>query len=186
MGRGSRGAAGFTTALAPTVTACIRSQRRSVDSPIVRQRRAGWGERLRYSFDNFMARGTTALIIGLAIASVLVIVGAAAFLAVIGDQSGADLFRETWQAFLHTIDAGYIENDQGSLASGATHLLVTLGGIFVVALLIGIIGNGLQQKLTDLRKGRSRVIENGHVVILGWNQQIFAVVAELVEANANH
>src|SRR3954470_19071173 len=113
MGRGSRGAAGFTTALAPTVTACIRSQRRSVDSPIVRQRRAGWGERLRYSFDNFMARGTTALIIGLGIVSAVLLVGAAAVLALVNKTPGFDFLNAIWQSFLHTIDSGYIENDKG-------------------------------------------------------------------------
>jgi voltage-gated potassium channel Kch len=153
----------------------------------VRQQRAGRGERLRYRFDNFMSRGTTALIIGLAIASALLLIGAGVVLAFVDRTQGFDFLNAVWQSFLHTIDSGYIENDtKGSGLELFTEFIVTLGGIFVVAILIGIIGNGIQQKLTDLRKGRSRVIENGHVVILGWNQQIFAVLSELVEANANH
>jgi voltage-gated potassium channel Kch len=143
-------------------------------------------DRLHYAFDNFMSRGTTALIIGLAIASAVLIIGAALFLAVIGDPDGGDLLQAIWQSFLHTIDSGYIGGDQSTgTISSATQLVVTVGGLFVVAILIGIIGTGIQTKLEDLRKGRSRVIENGHVVILGWNQQIFAVLGELIEANSN-
>ena len=41
-----------------------------------------------------------------------------------------------------------------------------------------------RQKLADLRKGRSRVLERDHVVILGWSQQIFAVISELLEGGA--
>jgi hypothetical protein len=64
-------------------------------------------------------------------------------------------------------------------------LLVTIGGIFILSALIGILNNALQAKLDELRRGRSRVIEAGHTVILGWSPQVFAVISELVEANAN-
>ena len=54
-------------------------------------------------------------------------------------------------------------------------LVVTLGGIFIVSTLIGMITTGIEGKLDELRKGRSRVIENDHTVILGWSQQIFTI-----------
>jgi hypothetical protein len=141
-------------------------------------------DRLHYAFDNFMARGTRALVIGLAIASTALVVLAAIVLTIIEPEH--DVLAQAWQSFLHTIDSGYIENtsEEPALAI-AMKLIVTLGGLFVVAILIGIIANGIQVKLEELRKGRSRVIEDGHVVILGWNQQIFAILAELIEANSN-
>ena len=39
--------------------------------------------------------------------------------------------------------------------------------------------------LRPLRKGRSRVIEAGHTIILGWSEQVFPIISELVIANAN-
>lgn len=141
-------------------------------------------DRLHYAFDNFMARGVRALILGLAIASTVLVVLAAIALAVINPEGGG-VIDEAWQSFLHTIDSGYIESAQGSVLSVAIKLIVTLGGLFVVAILIGIIATGIQTKLEELRKGRSRVVENDHVVILGWSQQIFSVLSELVEANSN-
>jgi voltage-gated potassium channel Kch len=64
-------------------------------------------------------------------------------------------------------------------------LLVTFGGIFVVSALIGILNNGLESKLDQLRKGRSIVLENDHTLILGWTPQIFTIISELIVANEN-
>ena len=61
--------------------------------------------------------------------------------------------------------------------------LVTLGGIFVISTLIGVLNNALEVKLGELRKGRSLVIEADHTLILGWSPQIFTIIAELVIAN---
>ena len=62
---------------------------------------------------------------------------------------------------------------------------ITLGGIFVISTLIGILNTGLESKLAELRKGRSRVVEREHTVILGWSQQIHTVISEIVAANEN-
>ena len=51
--------------------------------------------------------------------------------------------------------------------------------------LIGVLTSGIEGRLEELRKGRSRVIESDHTVILGWSQQVFTIVTELVMANAN-
>ena len=56
-------------------------------------------------------------------------------------------------------------------------------GLFSVSLLIGTLTTGLDAKLTELREGRSRVIETGQTVILGWSEQIYAIISELVLAN---
>ena len=60
---------------------------------------------------------------------------------------------------------------------------ITLGGIFIVSALIGVLASGLEGRLNDLRRGRSRVVEVGHTVILGWSPQVFTIVSELAFAN---
>lgn len=62
---------------------------------------------------------------------------------------------------------------------------VTLGGIFIVSTLIGVLTAGVEGKLEVLRKGRSLVLESGHTLILGWSAQIFNILSELMQANAN-
>jgi voltage-gated potassium channel Kch len=86
---------------------------------------------------------------------------------------------------MRTLDPGTMGGDEGQLGYLLLMLAVTLGGIFIVATLIGVLSSGIESRLTELRKGRSRVIETGHTVILGWSQQVFTILSELIEANAN-
>ena len=64
-------------------------------------------------------------------------------------------------------------------------LCVTIGGIFIVSILIGTITAGLESRLAELRKGRSRVIENGFTLILGWSSKVYSIIGELLIANEN-
>jgi voltage-gated potassium channel Kch len=140
----------------------------------------GWRERLRYRFDNTMSRGTPALIGLLAAASAVLVVAVAALAVVFGDDGVA---RTLWLSMLRTLDPGTMADDEGNGVFLFLMLTVTIGGIFVVAALIGVLNTGLEARLDDLRKGRSRLVESGHTVVLGWSEQVFTVVSELVLAN---
>ncbi len=87
-----------------------------------------------------------------------------------------------WQVTMRTIDTGTVAGDTG-WSFRLVAFLITLGGIFIVSALIGIISNGLDNRLNELRRGRSTVIESGHTVILGWSPQVFSIVSELALAN---
>ncbi len=143
-------------------------------------------DRLRYAFDNAMSRGTANLIGWLAIIT-LVLTIIFALLASIFNLVPTDqgIMRTAWMCLMRTIDSGTVAGDEGSWGFLGLMLVVTFSGIFVFSTLIGILAAGLEAKLDDLRKGRSRVIENGHTVILGWSPQIFTIISELVIANAN-
>ena len=50
--------------------------------------------------------------------------------------------------------------------------------------LIAFITTALDQKINDLKRGRSKVIEEDHTLILGWNEQrIVEIIQELILAN---
>jgi ion channel POLLUX/CASTOR len=148
-----------------------------------------FSEKLRYQFDNYMSRGTIALLGGLAVLSLVVILGAAGIIWVTGlNQDGVtdrmDFPEAAWESLMRTLDSGTMGGDTGT-GFRIVMLGVTLGGVFVISTLIGIIGNGIEDKLEDLRKGRSRVIESNHTVILGWSSQVFPIISEVVLANEN-
>jgi len=147
--------------------------------------KASFSDRFRYAFDNFMAKGTIALIGGLAVASAALILLFS--LLVFITHQGSDLsFGELmWMSLLRTLDSGTMGGDTGSPFFLFSMLAVTFGGIFVISTLIGVLNNGIEGKLQELRKGRSRVIEAEHTVILGWSDQVFSIISELVIANAN-
>ena len=151
---------------------------------MTRPRRAGLMERLTYRFDRFMERGTIALIAGLFAVALVIILGVVAVLILVRGDDGRDPLMLAWMAIMRTLDAGTMGGDEGSPGFLFGMLAVTLGGIFVISTLIGILNTGLQDRLADLRKGRSRVLESDHILILGWSQQIFAVISELIEAGA--
>ncbi len=64
-------------------------------------------------------------------------------------------------------------------------LFVTIVGIVLLSTLIGIVTTGIDSKLQELRKGKSRVIERNHTVILGWSHQVFHIIREIVIAHKN-
>ncbi|MGL3608914.1 CASTOR/POLLUX-related putative ion channel [Rhizobium sp. G187] len=145
-----------------------------------------WRARLRYEFDKSMAGGAIALIGWLALISLVVISLAGAFLALTGiaPEGGepVSFIEGTWESLMRTFDAGTMGGDQG-WGFRLVALVVTLAGIFVFSALIGVISSGLENKLDELRKGRSRVLESDHTIILNWSSSIFDVISELVIAN---
>jgi len=148
--------------------------------------RGRMGARLRYEFDKSMAAGPIALIGWLAVISVLVIIVAAAIIALLHiapDGSDPLGFGEAaWEALMRTLDSGTMGSDVG-WGFRAVMLVVTLGGIFVVSALIGVLSTGIEGKLDELRKGRSIVLEKDHTVILNWSASVFDIISELTIAN---
>lgn len=148
-------------------------------------------QRLRYAFDNTLSKGTPALIIWLAIVSVVFIALIAAALMLTGAAPPAEggaqrgFFALMWHNLMRTLDAGTMGGDEGSLTYLLLMLTVTLGGVFIVGTLIGLISNGVGNMIDELRKGRGLVAEKDHIVILGWNDQIYSIVSELVLGNEN-
>jgi ion channel POLLUX/CASTOR len=151
-----------------------------------------WRERFGYWFDNTMAKGPIAMMGWLFLLSALIIVAIAFVVAVTGVSAFGEEKREAygfgeliWMGLMRTLDSGTMGGDTGIWAFRGAMLLVTLAGIFVVSSLIGIISSGLESKMDELRKGRSKVLELDHSLILGWSDQVFAIISELVIANEN-
>ena len=153
--------------------------------------KAGLGEQLRYRFDNSMSRGPSAMIGWLFLVSVLLIALVTGFVilthsAPVGDDHKAPgLPALLWGNLLRALDSGALGNDSGSPLFLGTMFVMTLGGIFVVSTLIGVVTSGIETRLESLRKGRSFVAEEGHTLILGWSPHVFTILSELVLANAN-
>jgi voltage-gated potassium channel Kch len=147
-------------------------------------------DRLRYRVDNLLVRGTGPVVLALFGVTIVVAILVSVIVVLFGwaQDSGFNFLDTLWRAFLTTIDTGAIGNYTGGTATPAfllAMLVVTIFGILFTSILIGILVTGIQSRLENLRKGRSLVVESGHTVILGWSQQIFTVISELVTANEN-
>lgn len=149
-------------------------------------------QRFGYWFDNLMSTGTPAMIGMLAVLSLLLVFFAGIILTIAKFnqlENGNPLppmgFGEAvWESLMRTLDPGTMGGDTGAGFRGVM-LFVTIGGIFVVSTLIGVLNSAIEGHLNHLRKGHSLVLEKDHTLILGWSPQIFTIISELMIANEN-
>ena len=141
-------------------------------------------KRLRYWFDRMMSKGPIAmsLLLFSVTATIICIIGIIAFF-ISGDNT---VLGEIWNSLQYTLDAGNLSNvPTDNLLYLLLMFLATLCGLFLTSVLIGIISTGVKGKLRDLRKGVSVVQEEGHTVIVGFDNNIYSILRELIEANSN-
>jgi voltage-gated potassium channel Kch len=148
-------------------------------------------QKWQYFFDNVMSGGAAAMI-GMLALMTLVIIGVTAVMVSLGgqvlapqDSGGVSFVEAAWKSLMHAMDAGTVGGDEGWGFRLVMFLLPTLGGVFIFSSLIGVLSTAVQGRLDELRKGRSLVLEHNHTVILGWSPQVFTIISEIVEANAN-
>lgn len=152
-------------------------------------RKVSFADRFRYAFDNTMSRGTPALIAWLAALSLALVLSAGLVIALAdlrqeGEEAPLPFVEAVWQSVMRTLDAGTMGGDTG-WPFRLVMFAVTLGGVFLVSTLIGVIGAGIESRLDQLRKGRSFVIERDHTLLLGWSQKVHTILGELAVANEN-
>lgn len=148
----------------------------------------GMRARLRYRFDLALSKGPSVVIGWLGMLTVALISLVALVIALFGltgvNGESDDLgpFEAFWQAMLRVFDSGTFAGDTGT-ATRLVSLFITLAGIFIAGSLIGLIANAVDQRIEELRKGRSDVIETDHTLVLGWSTRVPAIVGELITAN---
>lgn len=151
-------------------------------------RKVGMKERIKYEFENTLSKGTIAIIGWLALLSILIVIVAGTIITLgqisQNPEEKLEFFEAAWQSLMHALDAGAVGADQG-WTFRFVMLLVTIGGIFILSSLIGVLTSGLESKLEEMRKGRSRVLEKNHTLILGWSGKIFPIISEIIIANSN-
>jgi Trk K+ transport system NAD-binding subunit len=151
----------------------------------VAQRRTGFGDRVRYWFDSTLARGASALVGWMALLCLAVVVPASAVVVWTDPEAPRSLpgrLAQVWHLTGETLRLG---GATGTPLRVTMSVLLALVALLYVSTLVGLITTALTERLTALRRGRSTVLEQGHVVVLGWSEQVFTVVGELVAANAN-
>jgi len=143
-------------------------------------------ERLSYAFDNTLSRGPVALISWLAlVTALLVIVAIAVIVAGKGIPDGTSVIAVAWDVLYQALTPNPVDPTAFPPLFMVVTFVVTLGSLFLVSILIGLLSNEIENRVDTLRRGRSKVIESDHTVILGWSSQIFNIISELVIANEN-
>ena len=148
-------------------------------------RRTPLGDRVRYWFDSTLTRGAPALVGWLALLCLAVVVPASAVLVWTDPDAPASLGSRLTQVWRLTGETLRLGGATGAPLRVALSVLLALVALLYVSTLVGLITTALTERLIALRRGRSTVLERGHAVVLGWSEQVFTVVGELVAAHAN-
>jgi Trk K+ transport system NAD-binding subunit len=173
------------TAVIPLITLAIQILLPSILTRKIQLEGKGeFMKRIKYFFDRKIASGTGPLLLWVGILSFsCLIVFATIWTFIITDRVGKpQSFIETfWVALGVAIDPGLVL--EPGWPNRIFLFLVAIFGIFFLSTLIGILTSGLTEKLYDLRRGRSLVLEEGHTIILGWSAKIGPIISELILAN---
>ena len=61
--------------------------------------------------------------------------------------------------------------------------IITFIGLFTVAIFIGLVGDAIADKFESLKKGKSKVLESNHTLVLGWSDKVFPFLKNIAIAN---
>ena len=128
--------------------------------------------KLKYLFDNIMAKGTLALVYCLFFVTTFLVLISAVFVWFYSYEKQRTFLQQIW-VFSELVLDRKIPFGQWEL--GLVSVLLVITSIFVLSILIGILTAGIEGKLEELKKGRSIVIETGHSLLLGWSPHIFLI-----------
>ncbi|OPL19236.1 MAG: hypothetical protein AVO35_11705 [Candidatus Aegiribacteria sp. MLS_C] len=144
------------------------------------RKRTGPGSRIRYFFNNLLIRNPAWQMLVLVVISAVII--AVGMLLVGSPEEGG-----FWWTFTRLLDQGtFIRDNQYQPGMTAVGVMITLGGIIVLSLLIGIFSSKIISQLDALKKGRSPVLEKGHYIVCGEGDRLFEVARELLRARRDH
>ncbi|MGY4962363.1 CASTOR/POLLUX-related putative ion channel [Streptomyces sp. 900105245] len=149
------------------------------------RRRSALRDRARYRFDQTLARSTGTLLGWLAVCCLAVVVPVSTALVWMDPAAPRSLsgrLTAVWRTSAETLRLGAVT---GAPLRMLLSVLLGLIALLCVSTLVGVITTGLGDRVAELRRGRSMVLESGHVVVLGWSDQVFTIVGELAAAHGD-
>jgi hypothetical protein len=114
-----------------------------------------FSELVQYRLDFYFSTSKWAKPLVLLGATFVLILLGAIFLCI---TSGQDISSSLWQSWTYVADPGTHADADGTLVR-LVSFTITIGGMLVFALMIGIISESIGERVDDLKKGKSRVIE---------------------------
>lgn len=142
-------------------------------------------QRLRYWFDNRMANGSLGLIRILFAATIIVILIIAFLILALGFSEDGDVRGVFWETMSTVINAWMPSYEDGSIGYIILMALAAISGLLVTSVLIGIFSSAIEEKITSLKNGNSAIIEEDHIVLLGYVDGEYMLIQQLVNASAD-
>ncbi len=151
-----------------------------------RQRRFTLKERFQYWFDNRMTKGSLGLIRALIVVSVILAVTMAALIILLGFNEEGEVASVFWDSIATVINAWMPSFEDGSPGYVIIMAITAISGVLFTSVLIGIITSAIEEKIDNLKRGNSLVLEKDHIVVLGFYPGEYTLLNQLILAAAEN
>ena len=78
--------------------------------------------------------------------------------------------------------AGAVAQSRRDVSFSDSMFMLQIAGLVVFALMIGLITESVAEQVDDFKKGRSRVLERDHTLMIGWSSKSIPVLDQLALA----
>lgn len=140
--------------------------------------------RFNYWFDNRMSRGVLGLIRVLIVASVLFAILVAGLIILMGFNNEGEVASVFWDGIATVINAEMPSFEEGGMGYLLLMSAIAIAGVLFTSVLIGIFTSAIEERITDLKRGNSLVLEKDHIVVLGFHSREYTLLKQLILAAA--
>ncbi len=137
--------------------------------------------RFYYWFDNRMAN-TPGLIRVLLISSLVLAIMVASLSILFHVSEQDELLSVIWDSIATVINAWMPYSEDGSPGYIALMSIIAILGLLFTSVLIGFITSAIEERIIELKKGNSLVLESGHIVVLGFYPGEYTLLNQLILA----
>ncbi len=142
-----------------------------------------FGKRFRYWLERNMAKGTPSMI-KLLLAVVLFMAALVTILVLIFHEreEGTSVLALFWDNLRAAMSSGFPASGSGSLLHIILYTLLGLTGMIFTGMLISIFSTAMRGKILALQTENPEIIEEGHVVVLGFRTGEYSLLSQLMIA----
>ncbi len=146
-------------------------------------------ERRLYRFERFIGKGGSSIFASLLLIFiicflVMITVRWLLLLFVPGWDAFESYADHVWGTYLQMTDPGNMNYDNKTSAIVKVSTIISgFIGVVIFSTFIAFLTASIQKTIYEFRKGITKVIEENHTLILGWNERVLDIISELILAN---
>ncbi|MBX7243007.1 MAG: hypothetical protein K1X92_14790 [Bacteroidia bacterium] len=140
-------------------------------------------QKITYSYEQFIGRGGSGIFWSLLILFLLGYIFVFALRILLPEESSG-FMTGAWRTLKEVMDPGNVSLGDGeSFLSRLVTFVGVIIGVVLFSMVIAFITTSIDTTLMEVRKGRGKIWEEGHTIILGWNERVLDIIQELIVAN---
>ncbi|MBO4413574.1 MAG: hypothetical protein J5830_02590, partial [Clostridia bacterium] len=106
----------------------------------------------------------------------------AALIILFGFNDEGEVASVFWDSIATVINAWMPSYEDGSIGYLILMSVTAVAGLLFTSVLIGIVTSAIEEKIIELKKGNSLVLESGHIVMLGFDPGEYTLLSQLILA----